>query len=196
MEKDKNTMLHSQFKLKKVLASLVIGLCLALILCPLQAQAAENPSVTVKSPSNPDCIFTGDEVYDLTVYLQGNANETYYISFKVIDSRKLTLKQSKDPIAVTLSGDGCGELLLDLSSIKGRDTFRLEITVVDSSGASVGDASCSFSRVAKDSVFSTVANVRNGVLFSTDESRHNRYLYLKKEHWPLSWQTRYCYLPY
>jgi len=185
MEKDKNTMLHSLFKFKKVLASLVIGLCLALILCPLQTQAAENPSVTVKSPSNPDCIFTGDEVYDLTVYLQGNANETYYISFKVIDSRKLTLKQSKDPIAVTLSGDGCGELLLDLSSIKGRDTFRLEITVVDSSGASVGDASCNFSRVAKDSVFSTVANVRNGVLFSTDETRHDRYLYLKKEdHFP------------
>ena len=168
-------------KHKNIFIWAVLVLCLALLLYPMQAQAAGKLDVTVKSPTNPDHIFTGDEVYDLTVYLQGNAGETYHISYKVIDSRKLTLKQSKDPIAVTLSGDGCGELLLDLSSVKGRDTFRLEITVVDSSDDTVGDASCSFSRVAKDSVFSTVANVRNGVLFSTDETCHDRYLYLKKE---------------
>ncbi len=178
-------MLHSLFKFRKVFALVGIAMCLALLVCPLQARAAGTLDVTVKSPTNPDHIFTGEEAYDLTVYLKGSADETYYISFKVIDSRKLTLKEVKDPIAVTLSQDGSGELLLDLSSVKGRDTFRLEVTVTDGAGATVGQDSCSFGRVAADSVFSTVANVRNGVLFSTDDAVPGRYLYLKKEdHFP------------
>ena len=174
-------MLHSLFQFKRGFICLVIGLCLGLLLCPLQAQAAENLDVTVKSPTNPDHIFTGDEVYDLTVYLHGNAGETYHISYKVIDSRKLTLKQIKDPIAVTLSGDGCGELLLDLSSVKGRDTFRLEVTVTDSSGNVAAQVSNAFGRVNLDSVLSQIANTRNGVLLSTDETRPERYLYLQKQ---------------
>ncbi len=173
-------MLNFLSKNKKVFTWTVTVLCLVLLLCPLQVQAAEKLDVTVKSPSNPDLIFTGEEAYDLTVFLQGQASETYYISYKIIDSRKLALAQSKEPIAVTLSAEGQGELLLNLASVKGRDTFRAEITVTDASGATVGEASQEFSRVALDSVFSEVANVRNGVLFSTDLSLPNRYLYLKK----------------
>ena len=155
-------------------------LCMVLLFCPLQAQAAGNLEVTVESPTNKDHIFTGDEVFDLTVYLQGDAEETYYISYKIIDSRKLAIAQSQTPIEVTLTKEGRGELLLNLASVKGRDTFRAEITVTDASGATVGEATRQFGRVAVDSVFSEVANVRNGVLFSTDTSLPNRYLYLKK----------------
>ena len=170
-------MLHFLFKFK----TLLIGLCLFLLLCPIQAQAASSLDVTVKSPTNPDQIFTGDEVYDLTIYLQGNAGETYYVSYKVIDSRKLTLMQTREPIAVTLSGDGRGELVTDLASVKGRDNFRLEVTVTDSSGNVVAQVSSAFGRVNADSVLSQVANSRDGILFSTDETRPERYLYLKKQ---------------
>ena len=168
-------------KYKNIFTWAVMVLCLAALLCPVEAQAAGTLEVTLKSPTNPDHIFTGEEVYDLTVYLQGDPEETYYISYQVIDSRKLTLKESREPIAVTLSKDGYGELLLDLASVKGRDTFRLEVTVADGSGAIVGQESCSFGRVNQDSVLSQLANVRNGVLFSIDETKPGRYLYLKKE---------------
>ena len=167
-------------KYRKLFVWAVTVLCLALILCPLHAQAAGKLDVTIKSPTNPDHIYTGDEAYDLTVYLQGTGAETYYISYKIIDSRKLVLVQSREPIAVTLSG-GYGEVLLSLASVKGRDTFQAEITVTDASGAVVAETSCQFSRVAQDSVFAEIANVRNGVLFSTDISDPARYLYLKKE---------------
>jgi hypothetical protein len=103
-------------------------LCMVLLFCPLQAQAAVNLEVTVESPTNEDHIFTGGEVFDLTVYLQGDAEETYYISYKIIDSRKLAIAQSQTPIEVTLTKEGRGELLLNLASVKGRDTFRAEIT--------------------------------------------------------------------
>ena len=181
MGKDKNAMLHSLFKFRKVFTWAALGLCLVLLLCPFQAQAAGKLDVTVKSPTNPDHIFTGEEVYDLTVYLQGDAGETYYVSYQVVDSRKMTMKKTKEPIAVTLSADGTGELVTDLASVKGRDNFRLEVTVTDGSGATVGKASCSFGRVNLDSVLSQVANVRNGVLFSIDDAVAERYLYLKKE---------------
>ena len=174
-------MLHSLLKSKKVFLCLLLGLCLAVLLCPVQAQAVESVEVTVNSPTNPDRIFTGDEVYDLTIYLQGTAGETYNVSYQVIDSRKITLKQTREPIPVTLSGDGRGELAADLAGVKGRDTFRLEVTVTDSSGDTVAQASSDFGRVNLDSVFSQVANVRDGVLFSTDDTRPQRYLYLKKE---------------
>ena len=75
-------MLNFLSKNKKIFACAVTVLCLVLLLCPLQAQAAGQLDVTVKSPSNPDLIFTGEEAYDLTVYLQGQASETYYISYK------------------------------------------------------------------------------------------------------------------
>lgn len=176
MGKDKNTMLHSLLKFKNIF----ICLCLVLLL-PMQAQAEGNLDVTVKSPTNPDHIFTGEEVYDLTVYLQGDPEETYYISYQVIDSRKLTMKESREPIAVTLSKDGYGELLLDLASVKGRDTFTLEVTVTDDSGNTAAQTSCSFGRVNLDSVLSQIANERNGVLLSTDETRPERYLYLQKQ---------------
>ena len=172
-------MLNFLSKFKAVFACLVVFLCLGLLLCPLQAQAAGKLDVTVKSPTNPDHIFTGEEAYDLTVYLHGEGAETYYISYKIIDSRRLVLVQSREPIEATLS-DGYGEVLLNLASVKGRDTFRAEVSIADGSGVVVAEASCQFSRVAKDSVFSEVANVRNGVLFSTDISVPNRYLYLKK----------------
>ena len=84
-------------------------------------------------------------------------------------------------LAMTLSADGTGELVTDLASVKGRDNFRLEVTVTDGSGATVGKASCSFGRVNLDSVLSQVANVRNGVLFSIDDAVAGRYLYLKKD---------------
>ena len=170
-------MLHSLFKFK----TLLIGLCLLLLLCPLQAQATGSLDVTIKSPTNPDHIFTGDEVFDLTVYLQGSSGETYYVSYKVIDSRKIALMQTREPIAVTLSDDGRGALLTDLASVKGRDAFRLEVTVTDGSGNVVAQVSCDFGRVNADSVLSQVANVRDGILFSTDEARPDRYLYLKKQ---------------
>ena len=54
MGKDKNTMLHSLLKFKNIF----ICLCLVLLL-PMQAQAEGNLDVTVKSPTNPDHIFTG-----------------------------------------------------------------------------------------------------------------------------------------
>ena len=168
-------------KYRKLLVWAATALCLALILCPLYAQAAGKLDVTVKSPTNPDCIFTGDEVYDLTVYLQGEGGETYYISYQVIDSRRLTLLESREPVSITLSQDGYGELALDFSSIKGRDTFRAEITVTDATGAAIGEASCAFGRVAKDSLLCEVANVRNGILFSTDTAQLGRNLYLKKQ---------------
>ena len=168
-------------KFKAVFACLVTFLCLGLLLCPLQAQAANTLELAVKSPTNPDFVFTGEEAYDITLYLQGEANATYYVSYKIIDSRKLALAQSQKPIAVTLSSEGCGELLLNLASIKGRDTFRADITVTDGAGATVLETACPFSRVAVDSVFSEIANVRNGVLFSTDISISSRYVYLKKE---------------
>ena len=174
-------MLHSLFKFKKVFAWAALGLCLVLLLCPLQAQAAGKLDVTVESPNNPDRIFTGEEAYDLTVYLRGDAGETYYISYKAIDSRNITLKQTKEPVAVTLSADGAGELVTDLSSVRGRDTFRLEVTVTDGSGATVAQESCSFGRVNLDSVLSQVANSRDGVRLSTDETRAERYLYLQKQ---------------
>ena len=53
-------MLHSLLKFKKVFACLATAMCLALLLCPMQAKAAENLEVTVMSPTNPDHIFTGD----------------------------------------------------------------------------------------------------------------------------------------
>ena len=155
-------------------------LCMALLFCPLQAQAAGKLDVTIKSPTNPDLIYTLEEDYDLTVYLQGESDQTYYITYKVVDSRKLAVVQVQTPIEVKLTEEGYGELLLNLSGVKGRDTFRIEITVADASGAAVAETSCQFGRVAMDSVFSEVANVRNGVLFSTDISLPNRNLYLKK----------------
>lgn len=167
-------------KFKKNLVCMLAILCLALLLCPMQAQAA-GLEVDVYSPTNPDHIFTGDQAYDLTAYLQGTAGETYYITYQVIDSRNLALVQVKEPIAVTLSSEGSGELLLDCSPLKySRDTFRAEVTVTDASGAEVGKASRTFGRVARDSVFSQVANVRNGVQFSIDTANPNLYLYLKK----------------
>lgn len=170
-------------KFTKVFSCAVAVLCLVLLLCPLETQAAGTLEVTVKSPTNEDGIFTGEEAYDLTVYLQAedHGEQTYYISYQVIDSRKLVLSKSREPMPVTLSQEGRGELLLDLSSVKGRDTFRAEITVTDGSGATVGEASCNFGRVAKDSLLSEVANVRNGVLFSTDTAKQGRNLYLKKQ---------------
>ncbi len=176
-------MSHFLSKFTKAFFCAVIGLCLALLLCPLGAQAAGNLEVTVGSPTNADLIFTGDEAYDLTVSLQaeGSGGETYYVSYRVIDSRKLTLAQSKEPIPVTLSKDGHGELLLDLSKLKSaRDTYQAEITVTNSSGDSVGEASCTFSRTAVDSLIAEVGNVQNGVLFSTDPSVLGLNLYLKK----------------
>ena len=181
MEKDQNTMLQSLFKFRTVFICLAICLSIVLLLHPTQAQAAGNLNVTVKSPTNPDHIFTGDEVFDLTIYLQGNAGETYSVSYKVIDSRKLTLMQTREPITVILSGDGCGELVPDLSAIKGRDNFRLEVTVTNDSGDLVAQTSCAFGRVNLDSVLSQVANSRDGILISTDETRPERYLYLKKQ---------------
>ena len=166
-------------KYKKLLVWVVTLLCLAL-LCPTDAQAAENLDVTVKSPTNPDLIFTLEEDYDLTVCLRGDANQTYYISYKIIDSRKLALVQSREPIAVTLSDSGYGEHLLNLSGVKGRDTFRAEITVKNSAGDTVAEVSQTFGRVAIASVSSEVANTRDGVLFSTDIANPHRYLYLKK----------------
>ena len=166
---------------KKFLTWAMTVLCLALLLCPLQAQAAGNLEVTVKSPTNPDLVFTEEEAYDLTVCFQGEANQTCYLSYKIIDSRNLALAQSHEPIAVTLSPEGYGELLLNIASVKGHDTFRADITVTDASGAVLQEVSCPFARVALDSVLSEVANVRNGVLFSTDISVSSRYLYLKKE---------------
>lgn len=173
-------MLHFLSKFRKAVFYTAIGLCLALLLCPLGVQAASSLEVAVKSPTNPDHIFTGEEAYDLTVYLQGEGNETCYISYRIIDSRKLVMVKSQEPIPLTLGNDGKGELLLDLSSLKGRDTFRAEVTVTDGSGAAVGEASCTLGRVALASVSSQVANVRNGVLFSTDDAIRGRYLYLKK----------------
>ena len=173
-------MLNFLFKNKKVLLLAVTVLCLALILCPLHAQAAENLDVTVKSPTNPDMIFTLEEDYDLTVCLQGNASQTYYISYKIIDSRKLVLVQSREPIAITLSDTGYGEHLLNLSSVKGRDSFRAEITVHNGAGDTVAEISQSFGRVARESILSEVANTKDGVLFSTDIANPRRYLYLKK----------------
>ena len=167
-------------KYRKIMVWAVTLLCLAL-LCPTDAQAAENLDVTVKSPTNPDQIFVGDEAFDLMVCLQGSAGETYYVSYKVIDSRRITLKQTKEPIAVTLSDDGRGELATDLASVKGRDTFRLEVTVTDGSGNIVAQISSTFGRVSLDSVLSQVANSRDGILISTDETRPQRYLYLKKQ---------------
>ena len=73
-------MLNFLSKFKAGFACLVVFLCLGLLLCPLQAQAAGKLDVTVKSPTNPDHIFTGEEAYDLTVYLHGEGAETYYIS--------------------------------------------------------------------------------------------------------------------
>ena len=166
-------------KYSKILVWVVTVLCLTL-LCTTDAQAAEKLDVTVKSPTNPDLIFTLEEDYDLTVCLQGAANETYYISYKIIDSRKLALVQSREPIEVTLSDTGYGEHLLDLSSVKGRDTFRAEITVHNGTGDTVAEISQAFGRVAIESVFSEVANTRDGVLFSTDIASPRRYLYLKK----------------
>ena len=166
---------------KKFLTWAMTVLCLALLLCPLQAQAAGNLEVTVKSPTNPDLVFTEEEAYDLTVCFQGEANQTCYLSYKIIDSRNLALAQSHEPIVVTLSPEGYGELPLNLASVKGHDAFRADITVTDASGAALKEVSCPFARVALDSVFSEVANVRNGVLFSTDISISSRYLYLKKE---------------
>ena len=173
-------MLNFLSKYKKILVWVVMVVCLAALLCPANAQAAGKLDVTVKSPTNPDYIFTLEEEYDLTVCFQGGANETYYLSYKVVDSRKLALAQTREPIAVTLSAEGYGELLLNLNSIKGRDTFRVDITITDASGATVVETSQSFSRVATDSVASEIANVRDGVRFSTDLSLPNRYLYLKK----------------
>lgn len=173
-------MLNFLTKYRKIFIWAVTTLCLTLLLCPFQAQAAGKLDVTVKSPTNPDLIFTGEEAYDLTVCLQGEDTQTYYISYKIIDSRKLVLVQSREPIAVTLS-DGYGEVLLNLASVKGRDTFRAEISVTDESGATVGETTCQFSRVAQFSVSTEVANVRNGVLFSTDISLPSRYLYMKKD---------------
>ena len=173
-------MLHSLFKFRKVFACLAMGLCLVLLLCPIRAQAADL-EVAVYSPTNPDQIFTGSEAYDLTVYLQGDAGATYQVNFQVTDSRNMPMAQSWEPIPVTLSDDGHGELLLDLSSLKfSRDTFQVKVTVTDASGAEVGRTSCVFSRVAKDSVFSIIANVQNGVQFSIDNATPNLYLYLKK----------------
>ena len=168
-------------KFKKAFACALTVLCLVLLLYPLDVQAAGSLEVTVKSATNPDLVFTEEEAYDLTVCFQGEANETYYISYKIIDSRNLALAQSHDPIAVTLSPEGYGEHLLNLASIKGHDAFRADITVTDASGAALKEVSCPFARVALDSVLSEVANVRNGVLFSTDISISSRYLYLKKE---------------
>ena len=146
----------------------------------MQAQAA-GVEVTVYSPTNPDQIFTGAEDYDVTVYLQGAANETYYISYKVFDTRNMPMTQSWESIPVTLNGDGQGEYVLDLSPLKNsRDIFRAEVTVMDGSEATIATASSTFIRVAKDSVFSKIANVRDGVLFSIDNSKPNLYLYLKK----------------
>ena len=173
-------MLNFLSKYRKILVWVVMVFCLAALLCPVNAQAAGKLDVTVKSPTNPDYIFTLEEEYDLTVCFQGGANETYYLSYKVVDSRKLALAQTREPIAVTLSAEGYGELLLNLNSIKGRDTFRVDITITDASGATVVETSQSFSRVATDSVASEIANVRDGVRFSTDLSLPNRYLYLKK----------------
>ena len=167
-------------KYRKFFVWAVTALCLALILSPLHAQAAENLDVTVKSPTNPDMIFTLEEDYDLTVCLQGNASQTYYISYKIIDSRKLVLVQRQEPIAITLSDTGYGEHLLNLSSVKGRDSFRAEITVQNGAGDTVAEISQSFGRVARESILSEVANTKDGVLFSTDIANPRRYLYLKK----------------
>lgn len=174
-------MLNFLSTFKKGFALGVLGLCLALLLCPLQVRAAGDLEVTVKSPTDQDHVFTGEEVYDLTVYLQGKNAGTYYVSYRIIDSRKLVLVQSRTPIEITLSDSGYGELPLDLSSLKGRDTFRAEITVTDGSGATVGEASCTFGRTAVDSIVSNIANVRNGVLFSIDPALPNLSIYLKKE---------------
>ena len=174
-------MLNFLSKFKTVFACMVTFLCLGLLVFPLQAQAVTTLELTVQSPTNPDFVFTGEEAYDITLYLHGKDNATYYVSYKIIDSRKLALAQSQKPIAVTLSSEGYGELPLNLASVKGRDTFRADITVTDDSGATVLETSCPFSRVAVDSVFSEIANVRNGVLFSTDISISSRYVYLKKE---------------
>ena len=175
-------MLNFLSKNKLSLVCAVFCVCLVFLLCPLQAQAAGNLEVTLESPTNPDRIFTLEESYDLTVRLQGDAgnNETYYVSYRIMDSRKIAVVESLQPIEITLAEDGRGELLLDLSSVKGRDTFRAEITVADASGAIVAEVSQPFGRVAVDSVLSELGNVRNGVLFSTDSSLPNRYLYLKK----------------
>ena len=172
-------------RLAKVLSWVAMGLCLIFLLVPAEAQAAGTLEVTVKSPTNGDCIFTGDEVYDLTVYLRApeNGNETYYITYRVTDSRKLDLIECKEPIPIPLSKDGNGEYLMDFSSLKGRDTFCVEVTVTDQSGNTLGQASCGFGRVALESVLSEVANVRNGVLFSIDDAVPGRYLYLKKTDW-------------
>ena len=173
-------MLNFLVKYKKIFTWAVLVLCLALALCPTQAQAA-GLEASVYSPTNPDHIFTGDEAYDLTLYLQGDAGATYYISYKVTDSRNMPMAQSWDPIPVTLSADGRGELVLDLSALKfSRDNFQAKVTIADGSGAEVGNASCSFCRVARDSVFSEIANVQNGILFSIDNASPHLYLYLKK----------------
>ena len=173
-------MLHSLYKFKKVFAGLVIGLCLVLLLCPMQAHAA-GVEATIYSPTNPDHIFTGDEVYDLTLYLQGSAGATYQISYQVTDSRNLPATQSWEPISITLSESGQGQYLLDLSPLKSaRDAFQAHVTVTDDSGTEVCSISTSFSRVAKDSVFTQIANAQNGDQFSIDSGSPNRYLYLKK----------------
>ena len=173
-------MMNFLLKRKKIFVLAVTVLCLALLLVPTQAQAADTLAVTVKSPTNADFIFVGEEAYDLTVCLQGAANETYYLSYKIIDSRKLALAQSQKPITVTLSSEGYGELLLNLASVKGRDVFRAEISVADGSGAVVKEVTQTFYRVAVDSVSTEIANVRDGVRFTTDISKPSRYLYLKK----------------
>ena len=173
-------MLNFLSKYRKFFLWAVASLCFVLLLCPMEAKAAQKLDVTVKSPTNPDLIFTLEEDYDLTVYLQGEANETYYISYKIIDTRKLVLVQSREPIAVTLSSEGYGEHLLNLSGVKGRDTFRAEIVIKNSADEIVAEVSQTFGRVARESVLSEVANTRDGVLFSTDISTPLRYLYLKK----------------
>ena len=176
-------MLNFLSKNKLSLVCAVFCVCLVFLLCPLQAQAAGNLEVTLESPTNPDHIFTGDEVYDLTVYLasQDAGSATYYISHRIVDSRKLVLIEYKDPTPVTLSKDGRGELMLDLSSIKGSDTFRVEIKVTDESGDTIATAYRNFGRVSKKSLASVVGNTRNGAHFSTDTTNPKRYLYLKKE---------------
>ena len=179
-KKGGNIMINFLKKYSNIFALAVMVLCLVLVLCPIQAQAADL-DVAVYSPTNPDHIFTGDEAYDITLFLQGNAGETYLVNYEVTDSRKMPMAKSWEPIPVTLSGDGQGELVLDLSALKfSRDTFQVKVTVTTDIGAEVGSASCSFSRVAKDSVFSQIANVQNGIQFSIDNGSPNLYLYLKK----------------
>ena len=173
-------MLNFLCKNKLSLACAVFCVCLVILLCPLQAQAAGKLDVTVKSPTNPDFIYTMEEEYDLSVHLQGDAGQTYYITYKIIDSRKLAIAQIQTPIEVTLSAEGYGELLLNLSGVKGRDLFRAEITFTDASGATVAEISQQFGRVAVDSVLSEIANVQSEDLFSTDSTIPDRYLYLKK----------------